>query len=83
MCSDISHIKEAEKNAIKIRSMFFTSVAHELRTPLNSIIPMIRMMLENMRGELSERAITYLNIILSSALHLENVIEDAVTMSRL
>lgn len=63
--------------------MFFTSVAHELRTPLNSIIPMIRMMLENMRGELSERAITYLNIILSSALHLENVIEDAVTMSRL
>ena len=67
----------------KVKNTFFSSVAHELRTPLNSIIPMIRMMLENMRGELSERAITYLNIILSSAIHLENVIEDAVTMSRL
>ena len=30
-----------------MRAIFFSSVAHELRTPLNSIIPMIKMMLEN------------------------------------
>lgn len=63
--------------------MFFSSVAHELKTPLNSIIPMIRMMLETMKDELSPRAITYLNIILSSALHLQSVIDDALDMSRL
>ena len=50
--------------------MFFSSVAHELRTPLNSIIPMIKMMLDNMKSTLDLRAQNYLNIILNSALHL-------------
>jgi signal transduction histidine kinase len=39
-----------------MRSMFFSSVAHELRTPLNSIIPMIKMMLDNMKTTLDARA---------------------------
>jgi signal transduction histidine kinase len=64
-----------------MRALFFSSVAHELRTPLNSIIPIIRMMLESM--ELEPRIVNYLNIILNSALHLQNVIEDALDMSRL
>ena len=64
-----------------MRALFFSSVAHELRTPLNSIIPIIRMMLDSM--ELEPRVVNYLNIILNSALHLQNVIEDALDMSRL
>jgi signal transduction histidine kinase len=43
-----------------MRAIFFSSVAHELRTPLNSIIPMIKMMLENMASTLDERAKNYL-----------------------
>lgn len=70
-----------EAQSQKMRALFFSSVAHELRTPLNSIIPIIRMMLESM--ELEPRVINYLNIILNSALHLQNVIEDALDMSRL
>ena len=66
-----------------MRGMFFSSVAHELRTPLNSIIPILRMMLETMKGEISERAYNYLKVILNSALHLESVIEDALDVSRL
>jgi len=66
-----------------MRAIFFSSVAHELRTPLNSIIPMIKMMLENMASTLDARAQNYLKIILNSALHLQNVIEDALDMSRL
>jgi signal transduction histidine kinase len=66
-----------------MRAIFFSSVAHELRTPLNSIIPMIKMMLENMASSLDARAQNYLRIILNSALHLQNVIEDALDMSRL
>jgi signal transduction histidine kinase len=53
-----------------MRSIFFSSVAHELRTPLNSIIPMIKMMLENMAAKLDSRAKNYLKIILNSSLHL-------------
>lgn len=64
-----------------MRSIFFSSVAHELRTPLNSIIPLIKMILENIELEL--RVSQYLHIILNSSLHLQNVIEDALDMSRL
>ena len=63
--------------------MFFSSVAHELRTPLNSIIPILRMMLDLMKDEMSPKAYNYLKVILNSSLHLETVIEDALDMSRL
>jgi signal transduction histidine kinase len=66
-----------------MRAIFFSSVAHELRTPLNSIIPMIKMMLVQMALSLDARALKYLKIILNSSLHLQNVIEDALDMSRL
>jgi len=81
ICSDITKLKEMEAQAQKMRALFFSQVAHELRTPLNSIIPIIRMMLESM--ELEPRVVNYLQIILNSALHLQNVIEDALDMSRL
>lgn len=63
--------------------MYFASIAHELRTPLNSIIPMLRMILSTHRSSLDPRIINYLTIILNSALHLQNVIEDALDMSRI
>lgn len=83
ICTDITHIKEVEIRSQKMRSMFFSSVAHELRTPLNSIIPILRMMLELMKDEMSPKAYNYLKVILNSSLHLETVIEDALDMSRL
>jgi signal transduction histidine kinase len=63
--------------------MFFSSIAHELRTPLNSIIPMIRMILTNFLSSIDDRVKNYLQIILNSSLHLQNVIEDALDMSRI
>jgi signal transduction histidine kinase len=63
--------------------MFFSSIAHELRTPLNSIIPMVRMILTNFLSSIDSRVKNYLNIILNSSLHLQNVIEDALDMSRI
>jgi signal transduction histidine kinase len=67
----------------KMRAMFFSSIAHELRTPLNSIIPMVRMILTNFLSSIDGRVKNYLNIILNSSLHLQNVIEDALDMSRI
>jgi signal transduction histidine kinase len=72
-----------EEQSQKMRSMFFSSVAHELRTPLNSIIPIIMMMLESMHSTIEPRIQNYLKVILNSAYHLQNVIEDALDMSRL
>ena len=41
--TDVSNIKEFEKQSQHLRSMFFSSVAHELRTPLNSMIPILKL----------------------------------------
>jgi signal transduction histidine kinase len=43
--TDITAIKNVEKQGKLLRSHFFTSIAHELRTPLNSIIPVIKMII--------------------------------------
>jgi signal transduction histidine kinase len=83
ICSDITRIKELEEISQKMRGMFFSSIAHELRTPLNSIIPMIQMILNNFLSSIDERVKKYLNTILNSSLHLQNVIEDALDMSRI
>jgi signal transduction histidine kinase len=40
--SDITRLKEIEKEGQRLRSQFFSSVAHELRTPLNSVIPILK-----------------------------------------
>lgn len=61
--------------------MFFSSIAHELRTPLNSIIP-IAQELKNKKNQ-DSTAQFYTDIILNSAYHLENVIEDALDMNRI
>ena len=66
-----------------MRAMFFSSIAHELRTPLNSIIPMIKMILSNYQSSIDIKVQNFLKIILNSSLHLQNVIEDALDMSRI
>jgi signal transduction histidine kinase len=84
LCTDITRLKEAESAMDKLRSNFFSSVAHELRTPLNSIIPVLRMVLDLYGQSLtSDHAKELLRVVLNSALHLENVIEDALDVSRL
>ena len=44
---------------------------------------MIKLLLDNFVNELNPRVKNYLEIILNSAYHLQNVIEDALDMSRL
>ena len=65
--------------------MFFSSVAHELRTPLNSVIPIIRLILELLSKNIinKDKLVELLNIALSSSLHLQNVVEDALDVTRL
>lgn len=69
-----------EKTSKKIRSLFLSSVAHELRTPLNAIIPMTSRL---DRYITDPRGIVLLKIISNSTIHLANVIEDALDMTRL
>ena len=79
--NDITKIKELEKISHKVRAMFLSSVAHELRTPLNSIIPMTTLLRKHVLKD--PQALKYVDIISSSSVHLQNVIEDALDMSRI
>jgi signal transduction histidine kinase len=85
ICSDITKVKQFESMQKRIRSNFFSSVAHELRTPLNTVLPMLLVVLNQLpRDHPSyERLYKYLKIIYSSSIHLQNVIEDALDVSRI
>ena len=63
-----------------MKSMFFSSIAHELRTPLNTIIPMSQKLQQMIVDETKRK---YVQIIISSSVHLLNIIEDALDMSRI
>ena len=69
----------------KVRKTFFSSIAHELRTPLNAIIPILRMviMLLSNIPNIPVDIIKSLKISLTSALHLESVVEDCLDISRM
>lgn len=73
-----------------MRAQFFSSIAHELRTPLNSIIPILKLvlgMLINLNGDLRSldlpKIMKFVQIVHNSSIHLENVINDALDISRL
>ena len=69
-----------------MRAQFFSSVAHELRTPLNSIIPILKIILTillNSDKPDIPRILKLVMIVHNSSIHLENVINDALDISRL
>ena len=70
-------------NALKLS--FFSSVAHELRTPLNTVKPITYLLMQTLPRQTPEydKFQQYLRIVYNSSIHLENVIEDALDISRL
>lgn len=70
-----------------MRATFFSSVAHELRTPLNSISPIVKMVIELFKRGVDDvqrdRISNLLHIVLNSSVHLQNVIEDALDITRI
>ena len=87
ICTDITKLKEMEKQGQKLRATFFSSVAHELRTPLNSILPILQMILEILQTMGPSAVVTRLEknvkVALNSAKHLQSLVEDALDMMRI
>jgi signal transduction histidine kinase len=85
VCTDITKIKEVEKQTKVMKSQFFSSVAHELRTPLNSMLPILKLILELFpAGAMTtQKLIELIKIILSSSLHLSGIVEDFLDITRL
>ncbi|SMB98644.1 Signal transduction histidine kinase [Thermanaeromonas toyohensis ToBE] len=66
-----------------LKSQFLANMSHELRTPLNSIIGFSEMLYDELYGPLNTTQKEYLEIILSSARHLLQIISDILDLSRI
>ena len=66
----------------RLKSMFIASMSHELRTPLNSMIGFSSLLLEEWFGTLNEEQKENLSIVLRSAKHLLNLINDVIDVSK-
>ncbi len=72
------------EQAAQAKSLFIASMSHELRTPLNAIIGFSEMLTHQFFGPLGHRKYAeYAEDILASGLHLLNVVNDILLMSKL
>jgi signal transduction histidine kinase len=92
--SDITEIKESEREIVQARSQaetanrakseFLANMSHELRTPLNAIIGFSEIVCNELFGPLgNERYVEYIKDIHASSLHLLSIINDVLDMSKI
>ena len=66
-----------------IKSAFLATMSHELRTPLNSIIGFTGILLQGLAGPLSDEQRKQLGMVMGSARHLLELINDVLDLSKI
>jgi len=78
---------EANNNELqqldKLKDEFLANTSHELRTPLNGIIGIAESLIDGAAGELPEKVIANLAMIVSSGRRLSNLVNDILDFSKL
>ncbi|MBI4610288.1 MAG: GAF domain-containing protein [Candidatus Rokubacteria bacterium] len=69
--------------ASQLKSQFLASMSHELRTPLNSIIGFSKVLLNRIDGDLTDRQDSYVRSVHSSSMHLLELINSVLDISRI
>ena len=69
--------------ASQMKSQFLANVSHELRTPLNSIIGFSELLQDRAFGELNEKQKQYVKFIHSSGVHLLQLINSILDLSKI
>ena len=76
--------KELAEKASEAKSQFLANMSHELRTPLNAIIGFSEILCrDTMAPPSPERTVEYATYIYSSGVHLLDLINDLLDMSKL
>jgi PAS domain S-box-containing protein len=71
------------EHASRAKDEFLANMSHELRTPLNSILGLSESLLEQRRGTLNEHQQHSLRVIESSGVHLLDLINDILDLSKI
>ncbi|HEX6595665.1 MAG TPA: response regulator, partial [Acidimicrobiales bacterium] len=74
--------RDAAETATRAKSAFLASMSHELRTPLNAIIGYSEMLQEDVGHLGADHVVDDLEKIRSSGMHLMNVINDILDLSK-
>jgi PAS domain S-box-containing protein len=74
--------REIER-ANRLKSEFLASMSHELRTPLHTIIGFSELLGEQLEGPLTEKQKRFVNHIHTDSLHLLDLINDILDLSKI
>jgi PAS domain S-box-containing protein len=69
--------------AARLKDEFLANMSHELRTPLNAILGFAEILLEGIYGPLSEDQSSSVAMMADSGLHLLNLINDILDLSKI
>jgi signal transduction histidine kinase len=69
--------------ASKHKSQFLANMSHELRTPLNAILGYTELILDNIYGEMPEKARVVLERLEANGRHLLGLINDVLDLSKI
>jgi signal transduction histidine kinase len=80
---ELAEAKDRAERADRVKSTFLSTMSHELRTPLNSIMGFTDVVLEGLSGPLTEEQQRHLGIVHDSSVHLLDLINDVLDLSRI
>jgi PAS domain S-box-containing protein len=80
---DLEERNREIERADRIKSEFLGSMSHELRTPLHTVIGFSELLAEELQGPLNEKQKRFVNHIHNDSLHLLDLINDILDLSKI
>jgi PAS domain S-box-containing protein len=81
--AELAVARDRAEESDRLKSAFLATMSHELRTPLNSIIGFTGILLMGLVGPLTGEQEKQLNMVQDSALHLLELINDVLDISKI
>lgn len=79
----LQHTNEELAHVSNMKDEFLAGMSHELRTPLNAILGITEVLMEGINGPISSQQQKSLKIVEESGLHLLDLINDILDVSKL